>query len=167
MSEAAAASEPKKAKKSMMLVIVALLVVVAGGGGAAFFVLKGPKAPVAHAEPADGKAEGGDHAKAAVGEGPIAELPPIIVNLNEPEGTRYLKTVIAISLSDDKVVAEVERLKPVIKDQFIRELSELNFRQTMGAKNKLAIKRRLLKRFNELVGADAGTDVFLTEFIVQ
>lgn len=166
MSEAAAASEPKKAKKSMMLVIVALLV-VAGGGGAAFFMLKGPKPPAAHAEAADGKAEGGEHAKATVGEGPIAELPPIIVNLNEPEGTRYLKTVIAISLSDDKVVAEVDRLKPVIKDQFIRELSELNFRQTMGAKNKLAIKRRLLKRFNELVGADAGTDVFLTEFIVQ
>lgn len=168
MSEAPA-SEPKKGKKPMMLIIIAL-VVVAGGGGAAFFLLKGGgAAPAAHGEAgAEGKAEGGEGGgKPAVGNGPITEFPPIIVNLNEPEGTRYLKTVIAIALSDDKIVPEVERLQPVIKDQFIRELSELNFRQTMGAKNKLAVKRRLLKRFNELLGPDAGTDIFLTEFIVQ
>ncbi|MBK6916445.1 MAG: flagellar basal body-associated FliL family protein [Deltaproteobacteria bacterium] len=175
MSEAAAAAaEPKKGKKPMLLIIIAL-VVVAGGGGAAFFLMKGGGSAPAHGDghgaAAGGehgeKAEGGDHAAPAVGKGPIMELPPIIVNLNEPEGTRYLKANIAISLGDEKVQAEVERLKPVIKDQFIRELSELNFRQTMGAKNKIAVKRRLLKRFNELLGPDAGTEIFLTEFIVQ
>ena len=164
MSEAVA-TEPKAAKKPMLLIVIAL-VVVAGGGAAAFFMLGGGKGPASHGEVAEGKSEGDGGGK-PVGDGPIVALDPIIVNLNEPEGTRYLKTVIAIALSDDKVVAEVERLKPVIKDHFIRELSELNFRQTMGAKNKLAVKRRLLKRFNELVGPDAGTDVYLTEFIVQ
>jgi flagellar FliL protein len=167
MSEAVA-TEPKAAKKPMLLIIIAV-VVLAGGGAAAFLLLGGGggKGPAAHAE-AGGDAKGdGDGGGKPVGDGPIAELDPIIVNLNEPEGTRYLKTKIAVSLADDKVLAEVERLKPVIKDHFIRELSELNFRQTMGAKNKLAVKRRLLKRFNELVGADAGTDIYLTEFIVQ
>jgi len=172
MSEAAAvASEPKAAKKPLLLIIIIALVVVAGGGAAAFFMLGGGKGSANHGEVADGKSDGGksdgEGGGKPVGDGPIAVLDPMIVNLNEPEGTRYLKTVIAIALSDDKLVAEVERLKPVIKDHFIRELSELNFRQTMGAKNKLAVKRRLLKRFNELVGPDAGTDVFLTEFIVQ
>lgn len=169
MSEAVA-TEPKAAGKKPTLLILIALVVVAGGGGAAFFMLGGggggKQAATAHGDGGDGKPEGDGGGK-PVGDGPIAVLDPIIVNLNEPEGTRYLKTVIAIALADDKVVAEVERLKPVIKDHFIRELSELNFRQTMGAKNKLAVKRRLLKRFNELVGPGAGTDVYLTEFIVQ
>lgn len=165
MSDAPAAAEPKKAKKPIMLIVIAL-VVIAGGGGAAFFMLKGGAPAPAAAEHGEAKAEG-EASKPTVGDGPITELPPIIVNLNEPEGTRYLKAVVAIALADDKVTAEVERLKPVIKDQFIRELSELNFRQTMGAKNKLAVKRRLLKRFNELIGPGAGTDLFLTEFIVQ
>lgn len=166
MSEAVA-TEPKSGKKPMLLIIAALVVAL-GGGGAAFMMMGGGKPSVA--APADGgdaKGEGDGAHKPTVGNGPITEFPPIIVNLNEPEGTRYLKTVIAISLSDDSLVAEVDRLKPVIKDQFIRELSELNFRQTMGAKNKLAVKKRLLKRFNELLGPDAGTDLFLTEFIVQ
>src|SRR5262245_660598 len=137
---------PAKGKKPILLIVIAL-VVVAGGGGAAFMLL-GRGAPHVEGEPAAG--EHGN--RPAVGKGPIAEFPAIVVNLNEPEGTRYLKATIAISLVDDKVVSEVERLKPVIKDSFIRELSELNFRQTMGAKNKLAVKRRLLKRFNELLG---------------
>ena len=162
MTEAAVPA-PKKGKP-VLLIAVALVVV--GGGAAAFFVLKGQggaEAPAAH-----GAATSEDGSKPAASlQGPIAEFPAIIVNLNEPEGTRYLKATLAISLSDERVVAEVERLKPVLRDQFIRELSELNFRQTMGAKNKLAVKRRLLKRFNDLLGPDAGTEVFLTEFIVQ
>lgn len=164
MSEAAVPA-PKKGKP---IVLVLLAAVVAGGGAAAFFVLEGApagEAPAAGAPTSDG--EGAGKTTAASLHGPIAEFPSIIVNLNEPEGTRYLKATVAISLADERVVAEVERLKPVIRDQFIRELSELNFRQTMGAKNKLAVKRRLLKRFNDLLGPDAGTDVFLTEFIVQ
>ncbi len=167
MSDATTAAAAPPKKKPILLIVIAL-VVVAGGGGAAFFLLgKGAPAPHAEGEGAPAAAGGEHGSKPAVGKGPITEFPPLVVNLNEPEGTRYLKATIAISLVDDKVVAEVDRLKPVIKDAFIRELSELNFRQTMGAKNKLAVKRRLLKRFNELLGGDAGTEVFLTEFIVQ
>ncbi len=165
MSEAAAPAAPKKGKP--VVLIAAVLVVLGGGGAAAFFVLGGSGGSGGEAPPAHGAATTEEGKSAASLQGPIAELPPMIVNLNEPEGTRYLKATIAVSLSDEKVTAEVDRLKPVIRDQFIRELSELNFRQTMGAKNKLAIKRRLLKRFNDLLGPDAGTEVFLTEFIVQ
>ncbi len=171
MSEAAPAAEPKKGKKPVLLIAIAL-VVVAGGAGA-FFVLKGgggggeATAGGHEGGGAQSGAAGGGHASAPPAKGPIIEFPPIIVNLNEPEGTRYLKATIAISLGDDRVQGEVDRLKPVLRDSFIRELSELNFRQTMGAKNKLAVKRRLLKRFNELLGTDAGVEIYLTEFIVQ
>jgi flagellar FliL protein len=155
--------EPKKKGKTLILIIVAANVLL-GGGAAAFFVLGGG---------GGGQAEAAGHgspdaaAQAAKSGAPITEFPPIVVNLNEPEGTRYLKTTIAIQLSNDKMQAELEQLKPVIKDAFIRDLSELNFRQTMGAKNKSVIKRRLLKRFNEAVGSEAGIEVLFTEFVVQ
>lgn len=172
MSDAAPAAEPKK-KKPILLIAIAGVVVLGGAG--AFFVLKGGGGGGGHdaaaGEGHEGGGEGapaaGEHGKAPPAKGPIVEFPPLIVNLNEPEGTRYLKATIAIALGDDKVQSEVDRLKPVLRDAFIRELSELNFRQTMGAKNKLAVKRRLLKRFNELLGADAGVELYLTEFIVQ
>ena len=167
MSEAAVPVPQNAAKKGKPIVLVLLALVVAGGGAAAFVLLRPTASSEPAANPSTSDGEGAGKTTAASLHGPIAEFPSIIVNLNEPEGTRYLKATVAISLADERVVAEVERLKPVIRDQFIRELSELNFRQTMGAKNKLAVKRRLLKRFNDLLGPDAGTDVFLTEFIVQ
>jgi flagellar FliL protein len=163
MSEAAEET-PKKKGKTLILIIVAANVLL-GGGAAAFFVL-GQGGGGAEAEPASHDSADAA-AQAAKSGAPITEFPPIIVNLNEPEGTRYLKTTIAIQLANDKLQADLEQLKPVIKDAFIRDLSELNFRQTMGAKNKSVIKRRLLKRFNEAVGAEAGVEVLFTEFVVQ
>ena len=165
MSEAQNEETPKKKGKTLILVIVAANVLL-GGGAAAFFVLGNGGG--GGAEPEAAAHDGADAAAQAAKSGaPIAEFPPIIVNLNEPEGTRYLKTTIAIQLSNDKLQADLEQLQPVIKDAFIRDLSELNFRQTMGAKNKSVIKRRLLKRFNESVGSEAGIEVLFTEFVVQ
>lgn len=163
MSEAAE-DTPKKKGKTLILIIVAANVLL-GGGAAAFFVL-GQSGGAGDAEPAANDSPDAA-AQAAKSGAPITEFPPIIVNLNEPEGTRYLKTTIAIQLVNDKMQADLEQLQPVIKDAFIRDLSELNFRQTMGAKNKTVIKRRLLKRFNEAVGSEAGIEVLFTEFVVQ
>jgi flagellar protein FliL len=153
-----------KAKKSKLLVFIVGANVLLGGGAAAFFFLG---AGSASSEASDASHEPDAAAKAAKAGAPIAEFQPIIVNLNEPEGTRYLKVTIAIQLVDDKVASEVDQLKPVITDAFIREMSELNFRQTMGSKNKGVIKRRLLKRFNEALGAERGVEVLFTEFVVQ
>ncbi len=160
--------EPKKKGKPIILIAAAAVVLLGGGGGAAFFLTGGGGG---HGEEAvkDGGGEHGaaDAAAAAKAGAPIVQFPPIIVNLNEPEGTRYLKISLAIQLVDEKTAAELEELQPVIKDAFIRDLSELNFRQTMGAKNKAVIKRRLLKRFNEALGGGGGVEVLFTEFVVQ
>lgn len=163
--------EPKKKGKPIILIAVAAVVLLGGGGGAAFFLTGGGGGD--HGEEVVKEGGGGgehgaaDAAAAAKAGAPIVAFPPIIVNLNEPEGTRYLKIALAIQLVDEKTAAELEELQPVIKDAFIRDLSELNFRQTMGAKNKAVIKRRLLKRFNEALGGGGGVEVLFTEFVVQ
>jgi flagellar FliL protein len=165
------ASEPPPKKGKPVVLIVVLANVLLGGGAAAFFFLRGSAsaAPPAgeHGEAPHGEAAPAEHSTTVKATGPIVEFRPLIVNLNEPEGARYLKATIAVQLVNDKATADVERLKPVITDHFIRDLSELNFRQTMGGKAKVAIKRRLLKRFNEAMGADVGAEAHLVEFIVQ
>ncbi|RMG97476.1 MAG: flagellar basal body protein FliL [Deltaproteobacteria bacterium] len=158
--------ETEAPKKKPVLLIVIVANVLLGGGAAAFFFLRG----------------GGDHAKAAGHEakaeehlampqpgavGPIVEMKPILVNLNEPEGTRYLKATIAIQLANEKLEPEVKKREAVIQDHFLRTLSDLTFRQTMGNKNKLAIKQKLLERFNDAMGTQAGTAIHFTQFVVQ
>lgn len=173
VAEAESSESAPKKSKLLLLVIVGVNVIL-GGGAAAFFYLRGGggSPPAAAAPRTSGEAVAGEDGhgaavQAAKSGAPIFEFPSIVVNLNEPEGTRYLKATIAIQLADRSLETVVEQLKPVIKDAFIRDLSELNFRQTMGSKNKGVIKRRLLKRFNESLGSEGGIEVLFTEFVVQ
>lgn len=182
MADAESSNQAPKKNKLLLFIILGVNVLL-GGGAAAFFLLRddggAPAAPTnpgggagegAHGDGGDGGGDGDAHgaaAEAAKSGAPIIEFPSIVVNLNEPEGTRYLKTTIAIQLVHRRLEAEVEQLRPVIRDAFIRDLSELNFRQTMGSKNKAVIKRRLLKRFNESLGSEGAIEVLFTEFVVQ
>jgi flagellar FliL protein len=174
-----AEAPPPKKKKPLLLIIIAVNVLL-GGGAAAFLMLRGGhEAPPAegdeHGEKGgdahgDGHGDGEEPARAPKNgrqQGPLVEFSPIIVNLNEPEGARFLKIQVVVQLANDSFSDIVENAKPIVRDHFIRELSDLNFRQTMGNKAKLAIKRRLIKRFNESVGADAAVDIHITQFVVQ
>ena len=191
MSDEEDNEEGKKKKLPLALILVGVNVLL-GGGAAAFFFLNGNAsagggghAPAAdHGEGGDDHGGGGDdhgggddghggggghgedHGAVASG-GPMVTFEPIVVNLNEPEGTRYLKIALSVQLSSSKMQGTVEDAKPAIRDRFIRELSDLNFRQTMGKKNKLAIKKRLLKRLNDAVQTDAAVEIHITQFIVQ
>ncbi|MEE9384477.1 MAG: flagellar basal body-associated FliL family protein [Nannocystaceae bacterium] len=160
--------EPKKKGKPIVLILVAVNVLL-GGAAAGFFFLRGNSGG-GHADAADDTHSSSSSAgppRQARSRGPIVQFMPVIVNLNEPEGARFLKIALAVQLANDGLTEAVEEAKPVIRDHFIRELSDLNYRQTSGNKNKLNIKRRLIKRFNEAVGTDAAIDMHITEFIVQ
>lgn len=178
-SEGTGEEQPEKKKKPLVLIIVAANVVLLGA--AVPYFLMGGDEPEAHPAAEHGE-EGGDedghgdegggheekaHAKSGSAKGPLIEFSPIVVNLNEPEGARYLKIQLHVQLASQKQADDVNDSKPIVRDAFIRELSDLNFRQTMGNKAKLAIKRRLLKRFNQSLGTDAGVDVHITQFVVQ
>ena len=179
MSEAE--EKPAGGKKKPLLLIIIGVNVLLGGGAAAFMMMRGGGAPEEAAGEHGAAAEGehgaaGEHgedaghggpSKASKVQGPLIEFSPLIVNLNEPEGARYLKIQVVVQLANDNYLDQVEHAKPIVRDHFIRELSDLNFRQTMGNKAKMAIKRRLIKRFNESVGVEAAVDVHITQFIVQ
>lgn len=175
-TEATGEEQPEKKKKPIVLIIVAANVVLLGAA-VPLFLMGGDKeaAPVAaehgegEGEDGGGAEEGGEKpaAKEGAAKGPLIEFSPIVVNLNEPEGARYLKIQLHVQLASQKEADDVNDAKPIVRDAFIRELSDLNFRQTMGNKAKLAIKRRLLKRFNQSLGTDAGVDVHITQFVVQ
>lgn len=169
--------EAPKKKKPLVLIIVAANVVLLGAAVPLFLMGGDDEAPptaaqeegeAGHGEAAEGDGHGeAAAAKKGAAKGPLIEFSPIVVNLNEPEGARYLKIQLHVQLASPKEADDVNEAKPIVRDAFIRELSDLNFRQTMGNKAKMAIKRRLLKRFNQSLGTQAGVDVHITQFVVQ
>ena len=125
---------PKKSKKKLIIMIVILLVLLGALGGGGYFGYKwwmGKKAAPAAAENATEQkaeghgapAEGGGHGdkKDAAGVAPAADsgtivsIPPLLVNLADPQGRRYLKIALDIEMKDKLAGDELNKnMFPVI-----------------------------------------------------
>lgn len=162
-AEPAAAAAPAAAapaKSKLTLVVLALSVVNLGGTG--FVAMRSMKPVVVQVEQKE-ESHGGHGDE----EGPTAPLDAFVVNLNEPGSTRYLKTSLELQLANAKVVEELARQKPAIRDELLRYLSSLSVEQTQGEESKAKMQSEMMARVDRVMGAGRVKKLFFNEFVVQ
>lgn len=128
MSEEAA---PKK--KGKMPVIIVILAVLGGGG---FFMMKG---------------KGGEKKEPEIKLGEIVPLDEFLVNL--AGGTSYLRTEIALHLSDQAKKADVDKQVPAVRDAIVVVLTSSRLDQIGTEPGKRRLKRRLAAAINDRLNA--------------
>lgn len=94
-------------------------------------------------------------------------LNPIVVNIAETKGTRFLKITVAFSLENEKLVEEFGTKNAQITDILIglcssRALDELE--QNMGREQ---LKKDIIARINPLLDNGRILNVFFSEFVIQ
>ena len=146
------ADVPKPSKLPVLLSLVNIL--VTGGVGALVFTTAGA-----------GAAEE-DIVDESVPPIPV-EMQPFVVNLNEPESSRYLKVKIEIEVHGEERKAAFENKQRAIRSELLRYLSNLKVDDTMGEDKKKVINEALLSRVEEHLGKDTIAGLYLTEFVVQ
>ncbi len=156
-------AKPQGKKSPMKLILLIIVVVALGGGG--FYVwnsglLKGfskekKKAVAAAAVPA----------KAEIG--PIRSMEAFIVNLADPMGKRYLKVRMDIELDEDKVMPEVEKRLPQLRDTIVSVLSSKTYDDIGGLDGKMQLRAELMTMLNQFLRTGKITNIYFTEFIVQ
>ena len=155
MSDTPAA--PKK--KSPIVLILAIVVVGAAAGGGAFWYAR-KTAPVVEAS--------GHNSRAA--ERGLLTLEPFVVNLADPNGSRYLRTTVQLIVRDE---TEVERIKktPVSMMQTRGAILELLTVQTadklITADGKTALKKAIAERASAALDDTKVIDVLFSDFVVQ
>jgi len=164
--------EKKKGGKLKWIIIGVIVLGLLGGGG--FFAYKYFLAPkkkqedvnASSEQPSESKEE---QAKDGQKQGPteIYSLPSFIVNLADPLGRRYLKIGIDVELLNKKVVAELEKKMPEIKDAIILLLSSKTYSQISTVEGKLALKQEIVARLTQILGKGKVINVYFTEFVVQ
>lgn len=98
--------------------------------------------------------------------GPTFALDTFVVNLNETESTRYLKTTFEVELADAHAVDRITRLKPAVRDEVLRYLSSLTVQDTLGEEAKARIRVDLAERLTKTI--DGGVrKLYFSEFVVQ
>ncbi|MCU0589662.1 MAG: flagellar basal body-associated FliL family protein [Syntrophobacteraceae bacterium] len=161
-SEAHENEELKEPKKGSPLIkIIILVVILAGLGGGGFFAYgkfikkapaEGEQSPVAAAHPEKQV---------------ICDWDPMLVNLADPGGKRYLKLGMKVELNNDRVLEEVKNRSFQIKDAMLMVLSSKEFDDIATPSGKQALKQEIVAQMNKIVKQGQVKDIFFTDFIVQ
>ncbi len=156
---AAKPAEPPAAKTSKA--VLGLLVLNAAATG--FVVFK-----LLTAQPAEAAAA--PHAAPAVTTsevtGPVVDLDPFVVNLDEPGTSRYLKVSLQIEVMPEGEAA-LSKSKQLVRDVILSHLSGLHVKDTLGADAKDKIRQELLAKVGKLIGPEKVRRIFFQDFVVQ
>jgi flagellar FliL protein len=157
-------AKPEKKKSSLLLYIIILVVLIAGGVAAVFLT------------PLKDKIMGSSASKAKTSEEPEVDLkeitfltlPEVIVNLKSTKGRgAILKAQFIIELATLKDKDPVDRVKPLIIDQFQSYLRELELTDLQGAAGLERIRQELQNRVSNLVAPVKIRQVLFKDFLIQ
>ncbi len=149
---------PKKSKKKLLIFLILGLLIIGIAGGGVFFVL-GKK----------GEEEKASHAKKSkkATQAFYIDLEPIIVNLLDPTGKRFLQIRISLEIPDQKLQEEIKKKEAVIKDTIITTLSGKTVEEVIVPEVKEKIKQELITKINEKLGEEIITNIYITQYIVE
>lgn len=171
---------PKKSKKKLIIIILSVVLLgVLGGGG--FFGYKWwmgrSQAPADNATEQSAEAghdskAGGDQAKGeaaagAQGGGELVSIPPLLVNLAEPQGRRYLKLALDIEVRDKLAADDLNKNMSKVKDSLLLLLSSKTYEDLASLESKILLKKEIVERLTLVMGEQKVQRVYITEIVIQ
>lgn len=145
-------------KKLFILIILAFLVITLAGAGV--FLFLGKKGDEGAEKEKSKKTKKSEHTV-------FIDFDPIIVNLLDPSGKRYLQVRLSLEVADKKAEEEIKKKEPKIKDSILGILSGKTVDEVIVPDAKEKIKGEILKKIKEDVGEDLVLNVYITQFIVE
>ena len=146
--------KPKKGLpiKLILIIAVAVLIIGAGSGAGYYFFIKKNKVSEAAKKPEVVT---------------IWPMEAFVVNIADVGGERYLKLVIQLELSDPGAVAELEQIKPRLRDSILDLLAPKTLKELMELAGKQRLREDIAGRVNNVLTRGKVTRVYFTEFVVQ
>lgn len=148
---------PQKKKlplKKLIIIGMAVVIVVTGGTIGTVYYKKffGKKEPQQQQAPV----------------GAIWPMDPFIVNIQDTGGSdRYLKIVVELDISDKNCIAELNQLKPKLRDNVLDLLSSKSYKDIMDISGKQRLREEIMMRLNNFLTGGKIIKVYFTDFVVQ
>ena len=98
--------------------------------------------------------------------GPTYTLGDFTVNLSDSGGYQFIKASIVVEVSDEKVIQELEKRSPQLRDVLISNMREASVKEIEepGAKN---LKRKIKNELNTVLGEGQIENVWFTQLVIQ
>ncbi len=98
--------------------------------------------------------------------GPTYNLGDFVVNLSGTGGYQYIQASIVVEMNNEKVVAELERRSPQIRDIIISILREQKIKDIEEPRAEV-IKNQIEVKTNQVLNTGQITNVWFTQLVVQ
>jgi len=162
------AAAPKKKKPMLLILAGGLMLGGAGLGGYLFLGHKTAAADDSHATAGEEKHESEKKVAAdKKAKTQIVTLKPIVVNLRNSKGTRFLKVTIGMETTSEAVASELQKLSPQLSDFLIDKFCNVEITDVDNSVGRNKLKREILAGTNELLENGYVSTVYFTEFVIQ
>lgn len=157
------AAPAKGSKKKLILILAIVLAVLGAGGAAGFFMLAG--------QTADGAAE--EKVEEPLGPPTFVVMDQFVVNLAEPDSTRYLQIGITYEVSGPTQAEEIKNFTPVIRSRILLVLSGKNVGDLTSIEGKQRLMDELVDLARVTIKGDPKDptrgirDVHFSSFVIQ
>lgn len=167
---------PKKSRLKMILILVILILFLAGAGGAAGVMFLGLKLPFISSPPPDGESTAAAPApapeKASPPKLPAAKptfvaVPPIVVNLADGSGRRFIRLSVSVEVSSAEGETAVRENVPKIIDAFQIYLRSQSLESFNSVASLMQVRRDLLVRLNRIDPRIEAKAVLFQDLIIQ
>jgi flagellar FliL protein len=163
---------PQKKSPVLLILIMVFALLLIGGAAAGYFLFVAPQraSGTDSAQPAAAvQAQPQVHAGSSgvMSGGPMKKMDSFIVNLTDAQGTRYLKVILQLEMSNEMLGAEIDRKTPQIRDEIIMLLSSKSFDDISTVAGKRALKRGILNSVNKYLISGRVLRIYFSDFVVQ
>lgn len=147
---------PEKKKKNKLIIIIPLIIIflVVAFVGYAFFT-----------KSFFFKSEEDESVKKI--EEQIFQMDEFVINLNDENSRRYLKTSIVITYENKKELKELNDNIPQMRDVIIETLRAKSAEDVMNVENTDMLKNEIKEKVNELYEDEIVLEVYFINFLIQ
>lgn len=161
--------------KIVLIIIVILIIVMILLGVALYFMMKkSSKEDTAQMQSTSqsvgsGDTQLGDSAGSRnyIRVGPTYQLDQFIVNLLTQSGRRYLKTTIALEMTNSELQNELSAKLPAVRDTINDILTSKSLEDISTTRGKEKVKEEIVQRLNEFLVDGKIRNVFFVDYAIQ
>ena len=160
-----AGSNKKGAGKKLLFIGIALFFVIQIG--VSYLIISSVIMPMKELKAGAQVEESEEEQKEIPPIGHIFPLDQVIVNPANSNGMRYFKLSLALEVSEEKFLKELESRKPQMLDIIIEILSNKSLADLDSPEGKFILKKELMESFNSRLSEARIDQLFFTEFVLQ
>ncbi len=190
VDQSAAAGKAQKVGLNPMVIVVIGVVLIALSAVATFFIVKattgsasdeapvkaaeksghGAAKPSGHGAAKSGHGGGGEKSSEEASPGLAFNVKEVFVNVAETKGTRVLKVVLTIIVSEEGLLTEMKKSDALVRDRIGAVAAKMTLDQLEGVNGRELLKKNIISQLNQAFQDKMEgivTDIYLSEFLIQ